>query len=120
MEDFFEVILSDIRISAPIGLFEQERITYNDFLVNMRISFPASCFSDEDINSGVSYADLYAILHEEMKKESLLIETVARKIMNRVKRQYPFITQGYVEIIKETPPIKGINGNCGAKYFLKK
>lgn len=120
MEEMLEVILTDLCISSPIGLFDQERISKNDFKVSMRISYPASLFKDEEIDSGISYADLYSIIEDEMKKDSLLIETVARRIIERIRSRYSFISQGYVEIVKETPPIKGICGNCGAKYFFKK
>lgn len=116
----FTINLNNLRFFARIGVFPQEREVGNDFYVNCSISIDGSKFEDENLKTTISYADVFSVIKKEMDKESLLLESVAKRIMDSLMAQWSEISEGYVEIIKKAPPIPGIDGNCGVKYFSKK
>lgn len=109
----FCVSLIDLHFKALIGLYEQERIAGNDFRVNLSVWYDAARFEEENLDTGISYADLFTIVNEEMTKVTLLLETVALRIEKRVLDNYPFITRGEISIVKLNPPIPGIEGDGG-------
>lgn len=118
MEGKYRINLSRLRFYSRIGVFEQERVVGNEFEVSVTLEYEASNFKMESLDSTISYADVYEIIREEMGKEWLLLESVCAEISNRIKRQWPLITQGKVEITKLAPPIKGIMGTCGVEYIF--
>ena len=120
MGESFEIVLRDILLRAHIGVAEQERKVGNEFRVNLNLRYPASEFRTEDLSSTISYADLHAIVEEEMRKEWLLLESAAVAITERVTTYWQQITELAIAIDKVAPPISGIVGECGIKYFWKK
>lgn len=80
LRETFRITLSDLRFHASIGVADQERKVGNDFRVDMEIMMDASGFSVEQLSTTISYADVYDIISEEMRKEWLLLESVAKTI----------------------------------------
>lgn len=118
--DSFCIKLNDLRFFSKIGVFSQERVVGNEFKVDCHLEYDASGFIPEDLDSTISYAEIYELIAAEMKKESLLLETVAKRIFDTLRTHWPEIYEGSVEITKLSPPIAGISGNCSVKYFYKK
>ncbi len=116
----FEIKLHDVRIHARHGVFPQEEAIGNEFLVNLTVRIPAVDFDPEadDLASTLSYADLYALLTREMARRARLLETVCVRTANALKATFPTIQSGEIEIVKVTPPISGIVGTTGVKYFF--
>ena len=112
----FKIKLIDQRFHSLIGLYPEERIEGNDMVVDLWVEFPATRFKSEELSTGISYADMYDIVKEEMDKEWLLLESIAIEIMDRMKGRWPFILHGWIRIEKVNPPIEGMKGICGIEY----
>ena len=109
----FEIKLKDLRFHSPIGVFEEEKLKGNDFIVNLSVIVPLEVNSvEDDIVNTVSYADLYRIIEEEMKIVRNLLESVVAKIAERLKSEFPAIKEGRVEVEKLNPPIPGMTGSA--------
>lgn len=110
-EPQFTISLKDLRFFSTIGLFEQERLIGNEFIVNIDVSFYRSTpVDDNSLDEMISYVDIYNIVNEEMKTGGKLLETVAWRISKRIKNEKPIISYGKITIAKMRPPISGIDG----------
>lgn len=116
----FNISLEELKFHSPIGVFDEEREVGNDFRVDVHLGFDASGFVDEDLTTSISYADIYDIVAEEMSKERLLLESVAKKITDRVTTRWEDVTTMTVKVCKLTAPIPGLRGNCCVEYFFEK
>lgn len=121
MTAFFEVCLENVRFFARHGVFEHERIDGNEFIVNLKVKYPAPDLKQiekDSLDHTISYADLFQIVKEEMDSPKNLLETVASAIISRIKNCYPQASEIYCHITKTTPPIAGFNGSASASLLV--
>ncbi len=114
----FKIKLIDVGFFSKIGVFEEERIDGNKFILNLEVAIDACNFKKEELETTISYAEIYEIVKEIMGEERLLLETVAVEIKERLTERWPDIRGGRIEIIKTRPPIEGIDGSCGIEYLF--
>lgn len=103
-----------------IGVMPQEREVGNDFCLDVRLSVDAGKFVSENIETTVSYADIYDIIADEMSKQWLLLESVAKEIAERILRFKVTIQDVDVKITKLSVPITGIDGFCSVEYCAER
>lgn len=100
--------LRGMHLYAHHGVMEQERMVGAWFTVDLRLSMAdSSCVSTDDIDSTVSYADVYEVVKAEMAIPSDLLENVCYRIINHVSDAFPSVLVVEVTITKETPPLGG-------------
>lgn len=102
------VELINMEFFAYHGCFKEEQIIGNNFLV----SFWADTDSDkaaisDNIDDALNYQEVYNLIKNEMEIPSKLMESVAKRILNRVKEAFPQIVDAQVSISKLNPPIGG-------------
>ena len=115
----FEIRLDNVNIFAYHGVFEEERIKGNDFIVNLRIKYNApEDFSahEDNLQKTVCYASLYDIIKEEMKIPRNLLESVAISIVNKISSSYSGLSYIECSITKLNPPIEDFKGSATVKY----
>lgn len=112
----FTIRLENLQFHSRIGLYEQERIVGNDFIVDIRIVIPADRFEPENIDTTVNYAEVYGIVEKTMGETLLLIETAARKIADGIKSRFQHIRHISVKLTKVAPPIPGMRGSASAEF----
>ena len=99
--------LEGVKFNAAIGFFEEERIFKNNFLVDVDVLFTQMDNTQtEDLSQTIDYSLLYDICEQEFAKESLLIETVAQQILNKIISDFSFVEEVHVKIRKLNPPLK--------------
>lgn len=115
----FKISLNKLIFYAYHGVYEEERKIGNEFHVSL------SVFTDynddikkDDIESTISYADLYEIVKAEMGRPKKLLETVAQRIMSSIKSNFPQIKRGEVTIEKIHPPITGMFGTASVTLIF--
>lgn len=116
----FKICLQDLAFYSRIGVFTQERKVGNEFRVSISIKYDASDFEDENLETTISYADVYEIIKLQMDGEHLLLESVAKCITDTISKQWKNIVEISTSICKVAPPIPGITGSCAVEYFWKK
>ncbi len=116
------IYLSDLHFFGRHGVLPQERVTGNDFVVNVELLTEARGLeamvsrSHEDLAETISYADVYEVVKAQMETPRQLLETVAISTANELRTRFPSIVSGLVSITKVTPPIPGITGSAGVTY----
>ena len=116
-DNIYIIRLEDVRIFARHGVLPEERLTGNEFIVDLTVKTIAeSEVLDDDISATVSYADLYVIIREEMRVPRNLLESVAGGICTRIKNKYPQILEISVKITKCRPPIPDFIGKASIEF----
>ena len=114
----FEIQLRDVMLYAKHGVMSEEGITGNQYRVNVRLRLDAACFDacKDDLASTISYAEVFDILRSVMANRVALLETVAVKFSQEVRKRWPYINTGWIEIVKTVPPIPNMIGEAGVRY----
>jgi len=98
--------LEGVKFKAKIGVFPEEKILGNLFLVDFEVAFKTSKqVETENLLETINYADLYDILAIEFKKSCDLIETVAQTILDNTLAKFPNLRSIKIKIKKLNPPI---------------
>ena len=109
----FEISLKDLNFYSNHGVMPEENVLGNRFIVSVSIVIPYKPgMEKDDLASTVSYAELYKIVEDEMKRTKKLLETVALKIVERIRNEYPEVIKGEISIEKCVPPIPGMIGKA--------
>lgn len=116
----FTIRLEDLRFNARIGVMEQERIVGNEFRVDIALDISSDDFIDEDLSSTISYADIFEYISQCMNEESLLLETVAKRIGEGILKRWERIFNIRVKISKLSVPVTHITGTASVEYFSEK
>ena len=100
--------VENIRIFANHGCLSEETKIGSDYRVDIEVSanLQPSAKSDQ-LAETVDYVFLNRIIREEMLKPSHLLETVARRILDRVFTEDNLVKKATVCISKINPPIGG-------------
>ncbi|EPR71970.1 Dihydroneopterin aldolase [Winogradskyella psychrotolerans RS-3] len=100
--------VENIRVFANHGCLKEETAIGSDYKVDIEVkaNLQTSAVSDE-LSDTVDYVLLNKIVREEMAKPSKLLETVAKRILNRVFIEEALITKATVAVSKINPPIGG-------------
>ena len=100
--------LKNMRFYANHGVLPQEKITGNNFVVNVTFTADVSrSFETGDVADTVNYAAVYDLVKAEMAVPSELMEHVAGRIFSKIKRSFPVINKLEVRLAKLSPPVSG-------------
>jgi dihydroneopterin aldolase len=101
---------------AHHGCFEAERVVGTKFCVNLSFDVDTTkAEQSDDVADTVSYFDVYQVVKAEMQVPSNLLEHVAQRIADAVRRAFPKISNLEIEIQKLNPPLGGEIGCAGVK-----
>lgn len=112
--------LEKMRFYAYHGVGEQERTVGNEFEVTVELKYPfeAALVSD-NLEDTLDYSFLYTIVEREMNEPSRLLEHVAGRIINAIKKEIPAAAAGELSITKLHPPFKCDMPCGGASVIVK-
>lgn len=103
--------IEDIRLHAYHGCMEEEGRIGGKYRVDIMAEADlTACAESDDLTQTVDYVVVYELVKEEMAIRSKLIETVARRIAERLAETYPWVTQWEVSLTKFSPPVGGSLG----------
>jgi len=100
--------VENIRVFAHHGCLKEETKIGSDYRVDLEVKadLQASATSDQ-LSDTVDYVFLNRLVREEMQKPSHLLETVAKRILNRMFQEDQLIKKASVWVSKLNPPIGG-------------
>lgn len=100
--------VENIRIFANHGCLSEETKIGSDYRVDLIIKTNLQTSAKTDaLHDTVDYVFLNRIVREEMKKPSYLLETVAKRILERILNENKKIEKATVSVSKLNPPIGG-------------
>jgi len=100
------VALKDVKSFAYHGFYPEEQILGTHFLVSIEVKFKPEG-DTEDLGRTVNYELINNIIQQEMKLTQKLLETVVKRMLDRVVADFPFIFYASVGIKKLHPPMPG-------------
>ncbi len=113
------IYINDLRFHAFHGVMQQERLTGNDYSVDLRVGYDvSSAMLSDDVNDTINYAGLYEIVRQEMSVPSQLVERVAFRIADRISRRYPDVSRMDVKVTKLNPPFGADCHGAGVELHL--
>ncbi|WP_460220398.1 dihydroneopterin aldolase [Psychroserpens sp. MEBiC05023] len=100
--------VENIRVFAHHGCLKEETKIGSDYRVDIEIkaNLKTSSITDE-LGDTVDYVLLNTIVKEEMQQPSKLLETVAKRILNRIFKEDTLVKKATVSVSKLNPPIGG-------------
>ncbi len=103
-----KIMLEGMEFFSYHGCFKEEQIIGAKYLVDLSVETDTSRAEVSDrLHDTVNYASLYTMVKEEMALKSFLIEHVAYRIIERLKRSFDTITSVDLKISKINPPVGG-------------
>ncbi len=104
IQNMGQIALEDMQFYAYHGVYEEEQIIGNNYVVDIYIetTFDKAAQND-DIFKTINYETVFLICQAEMKNKYKLLETVAQKIMLGIKYQYGNIKSLQVRVRKLNP-----------------
>lgn len=103
-----KIKIENIRVFAYHGCLKEEGKIGSDYRVDLAVkaNLQPSAKSD-NLKDTVDYVFLNRIIKEEMNKPSHLLETVCRRILDRIFHEDLLVEKAKVSVSKLNPPIGG-------------
>lgn len=103
-----KIVLKNIKIHTNHGCLVEEAKIGSDYSIDLEVEadLNTSALSDNLMDT-VDYVHLNTIVKEEMAVRSELLETVAKRILDRIFTEIPMVTLATVAVSKINPPIGG-------------
>ena len=112
--------LHNLEFYAYHGLLPQERVVGGHYRVDVELSLtpPLRALTEDVIDDTVNYAEVYALIRQQMAQPVNLLEHLAHRITKGLYAQFPQIQAVKLSVTKVTPPISGIACE-GASFCLQ-
>jgi len=111
--------LNNVSFFAYHGLYENERVNGNTFIINATVSYHPLGKIDS-IEDTIDYSSIYEMIHQRMLIATPLLETIVMDIAHKILTVYPLAEEVYISLTKEKPPIANFEGSVGVSYNLKR
>jgi len=100
--------VENIRVFAHHGCLKEETKIGSDYRVDLEVEANLQQSAKTDLlKDTVDYVFLNKVVREEMGESSHLLETVAKRILNRIFSEDNLVTKATVWLSKLNPPIGG-------------
>ena len=107
------ILLENMKFHAFHGVLPEEQIVGNTYSVTVKFTFDFSKAAKSDtLDETINYAEVYELVKSEMQQPSKLIEHVAQRISDRIRRQFPQLKSLEVRLSKHNPPLSGEVGRA--------
>lgn len=112
--------LHNLEFYAYHGLLPQERVVGGHYRVDVELSLtpPLRALTEDVIDDTVNYAEVYALIRQQMEQPVNLLEHLVHRITQGLYAQFPQIQAVKLSVTKVTPPISGIACE-GASFCLQ-
>ncbi|MDD2601369.1 MAG: dihydroneopterin aldolase [Prevotella sp.] len=113
------IYLNCLRFHAYHGVEAQERLTGNDYELDLRLNVDVSAATMSDrVEDTVNYAEVYRLIEAEMAKPSNLLEHVAGRIGQALIEKWPQIQSVDIRLTKQNPPMGADCKGAGVELHL--
>ncbi|PWT95334.1 MAG: dihydroneopterin aldolase [Bacteroidetes bacterium] len=110
------ISLHHLKFHGFHGCYEQEKITGNEFEVNLDVSFNESISIITSLHESINYVTLYHLVKKKMKETTPLLETIAMELADEIKRHFPQVLEVDVAVKKINPPIISFQGSTSVRF----
>ena len=103
-----KILVEGIKLYAYHGCLEEEAVIGGEYIVDivLETDFTEAAQTD-DLSKTIDYVTVYNIVKAQMALRSKLIEHVAQRILNALKKEFPALKKTEVKVTKINPPMHG-------------
>ncbi|MFA5417582.1 MAG: dihydroneopterin aldolase [Bacteroidales bacterium] len=102
------ISIEGMEFFAYHGCFAEEQVIGTKFRVDLFLRVDTTLAEESDrLQDTVNYQAVYQFVKIEMRINSKLLEHVGRRILNRIKAEFPTVGSARVKICKLNPPLGG-------------
>lgn len=113
------ITINGLRFHAYHGVLPQERLTGNDYLINLRVRYSIEkAMHTDSVEDTLNYATVYEAVASEMMIPSNLLEHVAERIGAHLFDMFPEIKDIDLSITKLNPPMGADCTGAGVEVHL--
>ena len=113
------ILLEELHFHAFHGVMPQEGKVGGDFLLTLRLGYDITGAMQTDrVEDTLNYAEVYAVVKEEMEKPSALLEHVAGRIADAFAARFPQVTTIDLTLVKKNPPMGADCKGAGVELHL--
>ena len=113
--------MEGMKFYAFHGVLPQENTVGAYFYIDLKLKTDFSRAAETDELGGtVSYADIHAVVKEEIKTTSQLLEHVCQRIAQRIFTDFPTIEAIDIRLNKENPPMGACAKSIGVEVHYVK
>lgn len=114
------IYLKNLQFRSHHGIYEQEKILGNIFIVNLKVKYQPTSLPIKNIEQTINYEDLFSLLEKRMLVATELLETLVTEIAEEIFYIYKNIEEVYISITKQNPPIVSFTGNVAVSFETKR
>jgi dihydroneopterin aldolase len=108
------IVLDNMLFHANHGVFPQETLVGNTFIVHLKIKADLSeAIANDRLEDTINYAAMFDVVKKEMSQPSKLLEHVAGRIIAGLKQHFPQIEEVELKLSKQHPPVNGQMESAG-------
>jgi len=113
------ILLEELHFHAFHGVMPQEGKVGGDFLLTLRLGYDITkAIQTDRVEDTLNYAEVYAVVKEEMEKPSALLEHVAGRIADALAARFPQVTTIDLALVKKNPPMGADCKGAGVELHL--
>lgn len=103
-----QIELEAMKFYAYHGVAPQETRVGNTFVVSLILTAPLEkAVASDNLEDTVNYAEVYEVVKHEMAIPSKLLEHVAGRILEKLKKTFPLLLAIELKLSKLNPPFGG-------------
>jgi dihydroneopterin aldolase len=112
--------LYDVLFYAYHGLYEEEKLKGNQFIINLSVKYHPVVSPVTSIHQTIDYTALYQLVLQRMNITTPLLETIVMDIAAQILDRFAMAEEVNISIKKLHPPISNFEGHVGVSYELKR
>lgn len=112
-------MLDRLRVYAYHGVFAEERLHGNTFIISLRLRCDISrAMQTDEVGDTVSYAEVCDAVRAEMAIPSQLLEHVCGRIVKRLFADFPAVQSVDIRLSKCRPPMSADIETAGVEMHV--
>lgn len=111
------VFVEGVEVFGHHGFTVEEQNLGHRFRFDVEVQVAPNCdWGSDTLAETVDYGDLVAIVHEiAAGPRARLVETLAKRVLDKIGERVPNVTQARVRVAKLQPPVPGVVSAAGAE-----
>ncbi len=112
--------LKDLSFHAFHGLYEEEKVLGNAFVVNLHVHYMPKPEVVTQLEETINYEALFALVQRRMTQTTPLLETVVMEMCYAVMEMFKEVQAVFVSLEKKNPPIENFDGGVVVSFQLER
>jgi dihydroneopterin aldolase len=114
------ISLNDVHFFGYHGMYEEEKILGNTFIVNLYVDVLPAQVVIKSISETIDYVTLFELVKLRMAKPTPLLETIVSELAETILQNYITVSEVFIKITKLQVAIKSLEGNMSVAITSKR